>query len=120
MQAWIVVGPVALERLLGARRVAFALRDGVEVFDGTELYSYPAGSAQVPADEVARLMDGAAYVDESERASIRRDLGDAIVAALAVGYSAPDAGIETNLTTEQLGKLFGDVKSPPVRADKTP
>ncbi len=43
VQAWIVVGPVALQELLGAQTVTFALLNGVEVFDGAELYSYPAG-----------------------------------------------------------------------------
>ncbi len=47
-------GAGALQRLLGAKRVTFALRDGVEVFDGTELYSFPAGRAQVPAEQVAK------------------------------------------------------------------
>jgi hypothetical protein len=118
-QAWIVVGPAALQRLLGAKPVSFGLREEIQVFDGTELYSFPAGTAQVPAEQVARLMDGAVYLDASDRTAIRSDLGDAVVPALVAEYAQTGLGIDTNLTVEQLGKLFGEVKSVPVRADKS-
>jgi len=118
--AWIVVGPEGFERLMARSSIQFDLKSSIEVFDGTELYSYAPGRVVVPAEQVAKLMDGVDYLVPSDRSMIRNSLGDALVPALVTGYSDAGAAIDTNLSQEQLGTLFVGVKPTPIRADTTP
>jgi hypothetical protein len=118
--AWIVVDLGSWQKLMGSEGVRLRLATPIEVFDGTNLYSYPAGSISVPAAEIAHVMDGAAYLSPAERKSIRMAVGDALALKLMNGYGSPTAGIVTDLAPEQLRAMFGRVKSPPVRADIQP
>jgi hypothetical protein len=115
--AWIVVGPESWRGLMASRRLDLRLATGIDVFDGKQLYSYPAGSTFVPASEISKLMDGATYLSDSERKTIRSAVGDALAVELLRRYSTPDSGIATNLTPEQLGAALGGLQSPPIRAD---
>jgi hypothetical protein len=114
---WVTVGPESWRTLMGSRQVRLQLKTPIEVFDGKDLYSYPASSTAVPAAEIPYLMNGAAYLSDGERKEIRAAVGDSLATQLLRRYAAADTGIVTNLTPEQLSARLGGVKSPPVRAD---
>ena len=118
--AWIVVGPKAWVELMGTTTVSLLLGSDIEVFDGEELYSFPAGRLNVPAREIAPVMTGAQFSSASERKDIREAVGDELASALLRGYEAQRTGIETNLTPEQLQLRLSGLKSLPIRADKNP
>ncbi len=117
---WIVVGPDGWLRLSEGRPISVPLERDVEVFDGESLYSFPETGASVPPGQIAKLMDGVAFLTDAERKRVREYLGTVLVAGLVRGYRIHDEDIETNLDAEQLDRVFAEVKSAPVRADREP
>lgn len=117
---WIVVGPDGWLRLTEGKPISLPLERDVEVFDGADLYSFPETGASVPPGQVAKLMDGVAFLTSAERERVRESLGAILVAGLVRKHRTQDADIETNLDAEQLAGVFAGVKSEPVRADREP
>ena len=117
---WLIVGPEAWADLMGETSMAVRLNTSIEVFDGSELYSYPEGTATVSAAETAQLTNGAAYLDAAGRQAVREAIGDALAPVLLRSESTNVDGIDTSLTTEQWDVWLRGVNTAPVRADNTP
>lgn len=112
---WIAVDPDAWGKLMGSTVVKLRLDNGIDVFDGTRLYSYPAGAVSVPAGEIAQVMNGAEFVDAKERKALREGVGEVLARTLLRERASAKTGIVTNLTPDQSDILFGGVRASPVR-----
>lgn len=117
---WLIVGPGAWADLIGETSVSVHLNTNIEVFDGTELYSYPEGTATVSAAQIPQLMNGATYLDAAGRRTVREAIGDALTPVLLRSETLNVDGIDTNLITEQWDVWLRGVSTAPVRADTTP
>ena len=98
---WIVIEARLLERFAPAGPVTVSLPRPVDVFDGTQLYSFPAGTARIPGDELGLLMDGVSRWTTGERAGVRRQLElEALkrVTSASVGMES----LRTDLPEDQL------------------
>lgn len=117
---WLIVGPGAWADLMGEMSISVRLNDNIEVFDGTELYSYPEGTATVSAAQIPQLMNGAAYLDAEGRKAVREAVGDALAPVLLRSNATGVDGVDASLTSEQWDVWLRGVSSAPVRADNTP
>ena len=117
--AWIIVSPSSWSTLMGATPVAITLPTDIDVFDGKELYSYAAGSASVPAGEIAQVMNGAALLSATDRKLIREAVGDALATAILQGAQRAPSAIQTNLTPEEITQRLQGINPSPIRADRT-
>ncbi len=114
---WIVVEPKAWETLMGTGRILVTVPADIEVFDGTQLYSYAKGDSSFPADDVAQVMNGAAHLSATDRATLREAVGDQMMVAVAAQGLTSEAGIETNLKPDELAIWLSALKTAVVPAD---
>ncbi len=114
---WVVVEPKAWSALTDGREIPVVVPADIEVFDGRQLYSYAQSASSIPAAEVAQVMSGAAFLSAEKRAILREAVGDALVTAIARKGLRADAGIETNLTAEELAILVSTLQTASVPAD---
>jgi hypothetical protein len=82
VSGWVIVDQAGWNALNRNSPFQVDLASGIEVFDGSRLYSFGQGHVSVPAAQVARLMDGAAYLKPSESRDVRVQIGDVLRSAL--------------------------------------
>lgn len=107
---WVVVTPRGWSALMGTDEIPVTIPADIEVFDGTELYSYAQGATGFPAPEVAKVMTGAAHLSDTERAVLRDATGIALTAALVREGAQPGPGIETNMEPDQFAVWLSAAK----------
>lgn len=98
---WAAVTPKGWTALVGSTRIPVTMPANIEVFDGSQLYSYAKGDPGFPASEVAKVMDGAAHLSASDRETIRDAAASALITALARKGAQEGPGIETNMRPEE-------------------
>lgn len=107
---WVVVTPKGWTALMGTAEIPVTIPADIEVFDGTELYSYAQGATGFPAPEVDKVMNGAAHLSDTERAVLRDATGSALTAALIREGVKPGPGIETNMAPEEFAVWLSAAK----------
>lgn len=100
--SWVIVGPTAWAQLQAGKPVPLDLPADLEVFDGSQLYSFDAGAASVPPDQVAILLQGGALLTPREDATIRAQIGDALGLALVANRRAGGSGLSSSLAPDAL------------------
>ncbi len=108
---WVVVESLGWDGLMGANAVPVTIPADIEVFDGKQLYSYAAGDTSFPADQVAQVMSGAAYLSEADRAILAEAIGDRLMVALAQKGLSSESGIQTNLNPEDFAVWLSALKN---------
>lgn len=102
--AWVDVPQKAWEELIsGAGGARVRITQTMDVFDGSDLYTFREGTMTVAGDEIRALMNALAYVPARARVGMRDEVGRASLAALgaagpAAGTAAGDGARETSAT----------------------
>ena len=98
---WVVVDQGAQQRAAAGSRIRVRLGHPIDVFDGTRLSSFPSGTVDVAASQLAPLMAGARLLSGAEGTSVRADVAAAVVRML-VARGADTSGVATDLSPQQL------------------
>jgi hypothetical protein len=101
---WIVIDPASWRTLAADRTMHVRFQATMDVYEAARLYSYSADTTRVPALEAAKIMDGAAWIDASARASLRRQLGDFLGTTLSSAPAPVVQGVETDLNAADLAR----------------
>lgn len=109
--AWVVIGPDAWLALVPGASLRLDLPSDMQVFDGTRLYAFSAGSGDVPTAETAQLFDGAAYLAADQQSSLRSQVGDAMESALASATPAQAANVQSAFPAGELQTWIGSLGS---------
>jgi hypothetical protein len=88
------------DALDGSGGASVDLPKTIDVFDGSELYTFPEGSSTVRGDQASRLMNGIDYLAEADRARVRDAVTLASLKAMAESGGVLPAGCSTNLSAE--------------------
>jgi hypothetical protein len=107
---WVVVTPKGWTKLTSTAEIPVTIPADIEVFDGTELYSYAREATGFPAPEVDKVMNGAAHLSDTERAVLRDATGSALTAALVREGAQPGPGVETNMEPEEFAVWLSAAK----------
>lgn len=97
--AYILISPEALTELMGSDSIEIDIPSRMEVFDGSRLFTFEPGIADLEPDEVVALFKGADYLDDGDREAIREQVGSEVLRLLDQGSDdtgAPEI-VETDL-----------------------
>lgn len=94
---WVIVTPDALRTLVTSGSVTVNVPADMQVFDGTQLYSFSAGPQSVSLAVLPALFDGAPYLTRQQQADLRRQVGDALGSALASGTVTQESAFASSL-----------------------
>ena len=111
VDAWVVVNEAAWLQLHGHNALSIELPTDVEVFDGSQLYSYSESTTPVPAEELPQLLEGAAYLSAGGDESVREQVGDAVAKALEDAGGTGVAGVATSMPPAALQEWLAKVSS---------
>jgi hypothetical protein len=101
--AWLVVDQPTWDRLHGSSALSMDLPADIEVFDGSQLYSFSAGTTvTVPPDQLPQLLDGATFLSASESSQVRGQVGDAVARALSASPSEAAGMVHTDMAQAPL------------------
>lgn len=81
----------------------------VDAFDGRRLVSFPKGASVVRPADVPLLLRGAAYLPVDARSGVAKDVGTAVMRAMA---ERSGAGATTNLSAEDVAALWRELRAP--------
>jgi len=109
---WAVVGPEAWQALVGSDTVHLDLPQGMQVFDGAQLYAFSAGPQDVPADQIAPLFDGVTYLSAADQKAVREQVGDVLASRLASSTPAQAAALQSPFEADALQKWLSSLGSP--------
>jgi hypothetical protein len=98
---WVVLDARTMAGLGSPGPVSVDLPRPVDVFDGVNLYSFPAGAAAVPTEQLGLLMTGVSGWTVAERAAVRRQIEIEIWRRLTSPGARLDT-VRTDLTTDQV------------------
>lgn len=113
---WVVVDQSTWPRLANGSEITFRLSEPVDVFNGTDLISFPSGAVGVDATETTSLMQGADHLNAASRSVILASLAGGLQAMLVeragIVELATDASPEALEGWQQSLKSRGELASP--------
>lgn len=99
---WVIVDASAWRVLTGAKPMALTLPADIEAFDGARLYSFSAGPTSVPSDQVALLLQGAAFLNAAQGRMVREQVGDMLASTLASATAGERDSARSGMTATDL------------------
>lgn len=109
VEHWVTVDAAGWSRLAGTESLSLDIPRHMEVFDGRRLVTFEAGPASVPASEAAVLLDGVDYLDPSDAARVREQVGRLLLGFLSSGSAGSFA--QSDLSAPALRDWTGDLKT---------
>ncbi len=115
--SWVIVGETGWKRLARAG-VSLRLPRPVDVFNGTELVSFPSGEVAVQAEDLGTLLGGIDALAPSDRLAV---LGDAAAALQRSVASATDSeGLDSDLPVARLRSWVSALATRSIPQTSTP
>ena len=101
---YIDLGPAAVaEAVKASGGVTLELPSAMNVFDGERLYTFPAGKVLVNAEEFRAVLNGLAYLPESERVSVLAQAAERVTTFVAEYPGGLSDAVDGGLVTTDLG-----------------
>lgn len=97
--SYIVIDAQVLEELAGDESIPVYIPEQMDVFDGDQLYTFRLGRQRIRPEELDKVLNGADYLDEPARRTVREHISAALLAMIA---EQGIDGAETDLTAEEL------------------
>jgi hypothetical protein len=106
---WVLVDSGTLARIAGS--FSLNLPSDIEVFDGSQLYSFPQGMTSVPATAVPQLLQGATQLPASDAQAVRDGLGDALASALSSAGPVALASVRSDLGDNSIADWLASIRA---------
>ncbi|PKQ29388.1 MAG: hypothetical protein CVT60_05590 [Actinobacteria bacterium HGW-Actinobacteria-10] len=97
--SYVLIDEQAWDELASGDSLEIDIPEQIDVFDGERLYTFREGEQRIRSDQFDKLLNGADYLNEADRASVREQIGAALLEMIA-GRGIDAA--ETDLTAEEI------------------
>ncbi len=106
---FLVIDDELWRSLVPSKSVEVDLRESVDVFTGTRLHTFEAGTVALDGEGICLLLNGADYFADADRAAVLRQVAPIVGQAVAANGSALKEWLASGAARSDLGRAAGSL-----------